>query len=127
MGLNDLFDAIEKARQAASWRSAFGDPREIDGRTVIPVSRAGYGFGLGFVQGHGPVNAQGEPEGSGEGRGTGGKAWSYPLGVIVITEQGVSFQKTVDATRITVAALLVGAWTIWQIARTIRALGRRAS
>jgi len=34
--------------------AAFGDPQVVGDKTVIPVAKVGYGFGLGF--GQGPAN-----------------------------------------------------------------------
>ena len=48
MPLNRLFDAIERVRDSAQWRAAFGEPLVLEGKTVIPVAQVGYGFGLGF-------------------------------------------------------------------------------
>lgn len=122
MDLNQLFDEIEKTREAANWRAAFGEPQEIDGRTIIPVASVGYGFGLGFGQGEAPAETEESEVKTGEGGGGGGGASAKPLGVIVVTEDEVCFEEAVDATKIAVAAMLTAGFVAYQFARTLRAL-----
>jgi len=120
MNLNKLFDVVEKTREAADWRTAFGEPQKVEGRTIIPVANVGYGFGLGFGQGDVPPEAEAEEVPG--GGGAGGGASAKPLGVIVVTPEGVTFEETVDATRIAIAAFLMGAFSVYQVTRTLRAI-----
>jgi uncharacterized spore protein YtfJ len=129
MSLNRLFDTIEKARETAQWRAAFGEPTVIEDKTLIPVSQVGYGFGLGFGQGGPPPDEGGEAapgaEGGetaagGEGGGAGGAASSKPLGVIVVSPDGVRFQEVEDEGKIALAGMLVGGLFIYQFAETLR-------
>ncbi len=99
MSLNQLFETIEKARETAHWRAAFGEPHVVEGRTLIPVARVSYGFGLGFGSGTGPAEQEGEPAPGGEGGGAGGGASAKPLGVIVVTPEAVYFEETTDEAR----------------------------
>ena len=122
MSLNKLFETIENTRQAANWQAAFGQPQEIDGRTIIPVARVGYAYGLGFGQGSAPSEEEGEPASTGEGGGSGGGSTTTPLGAIVVTPARVYFEETVDASKIAIAAMVLGAVTIYQIAKTLRVL-----
>ncbi len=124
MSLNRLFDAVEKAKETAQWRAAFGEPQVVEGKTLIPVARVGYGFGLGF----GSAGAQPgkKDEAVPEGGGGGGGGMTRPLGVLVVTPERVSFQETVDAGWIAVAAIGLGALFIAQLAKTLRAIfGRK--
>ena len=89
MSLNQLFDTIEKARETAHWRAAFGEPHVVEGRTLIPVARISYGFGLGFGSGTGPAEQEGEPAPGSEGGGAGGGASAKPLGALVVTPETV--------------------------------------
>jgi uncharacterized spore protein YtfJ len=122
MSLNKLFDTIEKTRQSANWQAAFGPPQEIDGRTIIPVARVGYAYGLGFGQGSAPAEEEGEPPSSGEGGGSGGGSSTTPLGAIVVTPTRVYFEEAVDAGKVALAGILLGALTIYQVAKTLRVL-----
>ncbi|MGD8466016.1 MAG: spore germination protein GerW family protein [Anaerolineae bacterium] len=122
MSLNRLFETIENTRQAANWQAAFGQPQEIDGRTIIPVARVGYAYGLGFGQGSTPSEEEGEPASTGEGGGSGGGSTTTPLGAIVVTPARVYFEETVDASKIAIAGILLGAVAIYQVSKTLRVL-----
>lgn len=86
-------------------QTVYGESREIEGTTVVPVAVVGYGFGGG-----GP-----EDEGGGGG---GGYVW--PVGAYVGDSLGVRFEPN------PVALLVVGipfAWVAGKaLARIIRAL-----
>ncbi len=125
MSLNRLFEIIEKGRETAHWRAAFGEPQVVEGRTLIPVAQVSYGFGLGFGQGMGPSEVEGEPAPEGEGGGGGGGALAKPLGVIVVTPEHVYFEETEDASRIAMAGIGLGALLILQLAKTLRAIAGR--
>jgi uncharacterized spore protein YtfJ len=123
MPVEKLFEAVQQAREAANWQSAFGEPQELEDRTLIPVAQVSYGFGLGF--GHGPAETdeeKPEPVSVGEGGGGGGGATARPLGVIVVTPESVYFEETMDEGKVALAGIALGALTIWQIAKTLRAI-----
>ena len=73
MPLNRLFDAVERVRDTAQWRAAFGEPQVFEDRTVIPVAQVGYGFGLGF--GHPAEIPEDEAVLAAEGRASPITAW----------------------------------------------------
>jgi uncharacterized spore protein YtfJ len=126
MSLNELFDTVEKARETAHWRAAFGEPQVFEDKTVIPVARVGYTFGIGFGSGTGPLGKEGQPAPGGEGAGGGGGASATPLGVIVVTPERVYFDETEDASKIALAGIGLAALFIWQLGKTLRAIfGRR--
>jgi uncharacterized spore protein YtfJ len=122
MSLNKLFDSIEQMRDAASWRSAFGEPQVMDDRTIIPVAQVGYGFGLGFGRGDMPPEEEDSPDGGAEGGGGGGGASSKPVGVIVVTPDDVYFEDVRDENKIALAGIVLSAFVILQATRTVRAL-----
>jgi uncharacterized spore protein YtfJ len=122
MSLNRLFDSIEQARETADWQAAFGEPRVVEGRTLIPVAQVGYGFGLGFGSGSQPQ--EGEDTGAAEGAGGGSGAMAKPLGTIVVTPDSVEFEPIPD-TKIALWGIALGALTIFEFARTVRAIVRR--
>ncbi len=124
MPLNRLFDAVERVRDTAQWRSAFGEPLLFDNRTVIPVAQVGYGFGLGF--GHPDDIPEDETVLAAEGQGgAGGGAMSRPLGAIVVTDDEVYFEEAVDAGKIALAGVLLAGVIAVQAAATLRALMAR--
>ncbi|MEJ2210559.1 MAG: spore germination protein GerW family protein [Anaerolineae bacterium] len=124
--LNRLFDQIEKARDTAQWQAAFGPPQVVGDRTLFPVARVGYTFGLGFGQGTGPAGET-EPAagGGGEGGGAGGGASAKPLGAIVVTPEAVYFEEAVDASRVAIAGIALGALVAVQLFTTLRAIFAR--
>jgi uncharacterized spore protein YtfJ len=126
MPLNKIFDTIEETRKHARWDAAFGEPQVVEGKTLIPVAKVGYAFGLGFGQGTGPTEEEGEAAPAGEGAGAGGGASARPLGVIVVEPEGVYFEEVMDEGKVALAGILLVAWSLFQIGLTLRAIfGRR--
>lgn len=124
MSLNRVFELIEETREMANWKAAFGEPRQVGDKTIIPVAQVTYGFGLGFGQGAPPAQAEGasEPAAQGEGGGGGGGASSRPLGAIVVTGDEVLFESIQDEGKIALAGLVVGALALWELGKTLRVL-----
>lgn len=121
MPLNRLFDAVERVRDTAQWRAAFGEPLVVENRTVIPVAQVGYGFGLGF--GHPSEIPEDEAVLAVEGQGgAGGGATSRPLGAIVVSQDDVYFEETVDGGKIAMAGIVLAGVVVVQVAATLRAL-----
>jgi uncharacterized spore protein YtfJ len=121
MYLNRLFDTIEAARESANWRVAFGEPQEVEGQTLIPVAKVTHAYGLGFGAGESPdMEDEGKPHG--EGGGVGGAASSRPVGAMVVTPEGVSFEPAIDQGRLALAGLGVAVLFILQFTKTIRAI-----
>ncbi|MBK0421430.1 hypothetical protein JD292_05005 [Leucobacter sp. CSA2] len=91
--------------------SAYGDPVEVEGTTIIPVAIASYGFGAG-------EGGQGSEGAEGSGGGGGGAA--VPLGAYVTREGYTRFEPNV------IALLAVGIPFVCvagrALARIIRAL-----
>ena len=87
----------------------FGDPIERHGQTIVPVAAIRMGGGGGSGVGGDDVSG-----GSGEGGGFGGIA--RPVGVFVLSEDGVSWRPAFDWTRafvvgnLTAIAYFVTAW-----------------
>ncbi len=126
MSLNKMFDSIEQAREAANWQAAFGEPQVIDDKTIIPVAQVGYGFGFGFGRGGSMPEEEGEPEMEGEGGGGGGGASAKPYGVIVVTPENVYFEEVEDSSKIAVMGIVMVAFSIFQVSKTLRAIfGRK--
>lgn len=121
MPLNRLFDAIERVRDTAQWRSAFGEPLVLENRTMIPVAQVGYGFGLGFGHPSEIPEDEGVLAAQGQG-GVGGGAMSRPLGAFVVSDDGVRFEETIDAAKIALAGILLAGVIVVQTAATLRAL-----
>jgi uncharacterized spore protein YtfJ len=126
MELNQIFDAVEKARDTAHWRAAFGEPHKVEDKVIIPLAQVTYGFGLGVGRGTGPSRtedkAQAEdvaPFGS-AGGGVGGGARTKPLGALVVTPESVYVEEAPDATKVALGAFLMVAFVVYQLAKTLR-------
>jgi uncharacterized spore protein YtfJ len=98
---------IEAVRDHAGVETAFGEPIEREGRTVVPVARVAYGFGGGFGEGaeiEGEEAADEPAEVGGSGGGGGGGAMTRPLGVIEVTDHETRFVPLGDRRRSLAAA-----------------------
>ncbi|MGJ0204593.1 spore germination protein GerW family protein [Leucobacter sp. gxy201] len=95
--------------------SAFGDPLEVDGTTIIPVACTSFGFGAG--EGAGELDGKAQ---HGEGSGGGGGGMSIPVGAYVTRDGFTRFEPNL------IALLAVGVPFVWvagrALARIIRAL-----
>jgi uncharacterized spore protein YtfJ len=78
-----------------------GEPIELDGVTIVPLSRVGVGIGAGGGEGEGELHNHGKAKGKaktgpgagkGLGGGTGGGAKVRPVGLIAFTADGVEVQ-----------------------------------
>ncbi len=120
-----LFDTIEEVQQTAHVSAVFGKPVQVGERTVIPVAKVKYGFGLGF--GKRGVDT-GEEGTEAEGASGGGGIVARPIAVIEVTPDRVRVEPVLDEGRIALAGIFAGLWAIFWSARTLQALfGRRAS
>jgi uncharacterized spore protein YtfJ len=125
MEVNRLFDTVEKARETADWEAAFGEPQVVEGKTIIPVAKVTYGFGLGFGIGSAEPEDEEEAPYEGEGGGAGGGVSANPVGVLVVTEEGVFFEEIIDVGKIAFAGILLSALFVFQLFKTLRVvLGR---
>lgn len=70
----------------ATVKSVFGEPIQVEGKTVVPVAKVAYGFGAGG--GHGKRSANGEQP---EGGGGGGGVRAFPAGALEITQGRTRF------------------------------------
>jgi len=127
--IQTLLDTFGDLRKEANVNACFGDPVTVEGRTVIPIAKVGYGFGMGAGQGpmaEGEEGLEGVQEASAGGSGGGGGMTSSPLGVVEVTSQGTRVEPVIDEQRIAVLGLLVAAWSVFWVARALVAIfGRR--
>jgi len=121
MSLNRLFDTFERIRDTADWRVAFGEAQVVGETTIIPVAQVGYAFGMGFGESAEPTE-EGDDSPVTDGGGGGGTASSKPMGAIVVTPDCVYFEPIRDEGKIALVGLGVGAWSVLQVAKTLRAI-----
>ena len=127
MELERLFKIIEEMREKASVEAVFGPPQVVGEKTIIPIAQVSYGFGLGF--GQGTAVSEGEEEAApttGEGGGGGGGVSAKPVAVLEVTPERTVIRPVIDEGKIAVAGILLSAWAIFWVARTLnRLFGRR--
>lgn len=118
--LEEMLSRIGQVHDRASVKTVFGEPLQIDGRTIIPVAKVRYGFGVGFGgMGRGKKERE-EQEPSGEGGGGGAGVSVTPVALLEITGQETKVKPVVDVTRLAVAGMLLAAWNVLWITYTIR-------
>jgi uncharacterized spore protein YtfJ len=98
----DVLETIDRLSRSVqdrlTARTAYGEPIEANGITVVPVARVSFGFGGGGGGGTGTAPADGDGameavqsamrSGSGGGGGGGGGGLVKPLGFIEISDAG---------------------------------------
>jgi uncharacterized spore protein YtfJ len=129
--IQEFLDSLAALKEKANVSAAFGEPVTADGRTVIPVARVGYAFGMGMGEGKKPREEEAEEESvemSGSGAGGGGGAMAHPLAVVEVTAQGTQIKPVVDEQHLMVARGLVAAWAaFWMAWALVRIFGRKAT
>jgi uncharacterized spore protein YtfJ len=124
--LDKLIDRIGDVQGKATVRTVFGDPMEVHGRTIIPVAKARFGFGMGIGRGKRKDDEKHDDDHH-RAAGGGGGAVIRPLAVIEISDGQTKVTPIPDVTRIALAAIALAAWGIFWVSRTLRAqagLGR---
>ena len=79
---------LEELEKVLSTRSVVGEPIEVNGNTLIPLSSIGFGFGAGGGTGKSPKTDDAE----GAGSGTGGGGGIKPVAMVVINGDGVRLE-----------------------------------
>lgn len=126
---NRLVQPIDRMLERLNATAVFGEPTREGDLTVIPVADVVLGFGYGY--GGGPAPAQHGPapehqedaavEAPAEGGGGGGGGRASPRGYLKVSPDGVRFEPIIDQGKIALAGLALSAWSVFWIARTIRA------
>ena len=122
-----LLDTFDAMRKEANVNACFGAPVTVEGQTVIPIAKVGYGFGVGT--GHPRASKAGGredfsiPSSGGQGGGGGGLT-SSPIGVIEIGPEGVRLEPILDQQRVAIVTMLVAAWSIFWLSRAVSAIFR---
>ena len=85
---------------------AYGEPRRVGGRTLVPLGAVGYGFGFGAGGGSAERTAT-KPAGTGGGGGGGGGVSVRPVAYLEVTPEGIRLRPVLDWTRIVTALIAV--------------------
>ena len=99
----------DRLKASGDVKIAFGEPRVIEGKTIVPVATVAYAFGGG--SGTGP---------QGPGSGGGGGLRVKPLGVLEITPESTRFVPVVDAMRLATMGICASVCVVWMLTRAFR-------
>lgn len=97
---------VERLQASANVRTVYGEPIKIDGKTIVPVARIAYCFGMCSCGKKGEEQEQQGKDQQGCGGGGGGLS-VRPAGVLEITEGETRFI-SIGIGRKLAGALLVG-------------------
>lgn len=121
--VEELLNRIGQVHEKATVKTVFGEPMQVDGRTIVPVARVRYVFGLGM--GRGNVDSKDGPSaGGGEGGGGGGGVTVRPIAVLEVSGQETKVKPIPDVTRLALAGIALVAWNVFWITATIRAVAK---
>jgi uncharacterized spore protein YtfJ len=103
----------DRLKASGDVKVVFGEPRVLEGKTIVPVASVVYGFGGGSGKGGGP-------QGEGTGSGGGGGLRVHPLGVLEITPESTRFVPVVNATRLATMGIMATVCIVWLLTRAFR-------
>jgi uncharacterized spore protein YtfJ len=122
--LEQMLSRIGEVQERAGVKTAFGDPYQVNGRTIVPVAKVSYGFGFGAGRGSGAA-AEGETKNrEGSGGGGGGRITVRPVAVVEIDADRTTVRPIIDITRLAIAGMLLAAWNVFWISYTVRRVRR---
>lgn len=99
--LEQVKEMMERVTGSARVETVYGEPREVAGKTIIPVARVMYGGGGGGGTGKAEQGQEGGGGGGGLGMGI------HPLGIFVITDKEERWVPVIDITRMVIAGTVV--------------------
>ena len=130
----DVIADLDDAMKDPNVNAVCGDPVTVEGRTVVPLAKVGYAFGMGVGRTTGAEEAaaaeetvageaaESVPEKAADGGGGvsgGGGVLAHPLAVVEVTPEGTWVKPVVDEQKLALAAGLLGAWVVFCLARTL--------
>jgi len=134
--IDALLDGLADLRAKANANAVFGNPVTAEGRTVIPVAKVAYGFGMGV--GHEVMVEETEAEAieaeesqeaetGDSGGGGGGGMMAQPIAVVEVTPEGTRVEPVIDEQRLALAGGALGAWVaFWLAWALVKIFGREA-
>ncbi|HEV2440100.1 MAG TPA: spore germination protein GerW family protein [bacterium] len=112
--LEEMLNRIGQIHERAAVKTVFGEPYQVNGRTVIPVAKVCYGFGCGAGRGNAKIN------GGNESGGGGGGVSVRPVAVLEVSGTETRLKPIVDVTRLAIAGMALLAWNAFWITYTVR-------
>ena len=83
-----LKTTLAELERVLSTRTVVGEPMQVNGTTLIPLSSIGFGFGAGGGTGRAPKAEAAE----GAGAGTGGGGGIKPVAMVIVSKEGVRLE-----------------------------------
>ena len=123
----EILNRFGEIHERATVKTVFGEPYQVNGRTIIPVAKFAYGFGFGGGRGNGKTG-EGEDArtGGGTGAGGGGRVSVRPIALLEVGGTETTVKPIVDVTRLALAGMALVAWNVFWITYTVRRVrGRR--
>ncbi len=120
--LEEMLNRIGQMHERATVKTVFGEPYQVNGRTVIPVAKVSYWFGFGAGRGNAKINGANE-----SGGGGGGRVSVRPVGVLEMSGTETRLKPIVDVTRLAIAGMALVAWNTFWITYTVRRISARRS
>jgi uncharacterized spore protein YtfJ len=124
--IQKLLEALADLREKADVDACFGEPVTIEGRTVIPVAKVAYGFGMGIgrttateKETAGETEREAAQEADGDGSSGAGGVLAQPFAVVEVTPEGTRVQAIIDEQKVTLAAGLLAGWAVFWLARAL--------
>lgn len=125
MAVQDMINAVsERVGKVATVNTVFGEPRVMDGRSIIPVALVTGGFGAGGGEGKMPSGDGGQPQQEGTGGGGGGGFVVRPLAVLEVTHQQTKLIPVLDMTKIILAGIGLLGGSLWIIGKAMKSRRR---
>jgi len=85
MSIREFIEPIvEKLKESSGVKTVYGEPMTVENKTIIPVARAGYGFG-------GRPGKSESGEGEGDLMNAIGGTMSSPIGVLEVNQEETRF------------------------------------
>ena len=125
--LEEMLNRIGQMHERATVKAVFGEPYQVNGRTVIPVAKVSYGFGFGAGRGNAKLSGANESGGGGEGGGGGGRVSVRPVAVLEVSGTETRLKPIVDVTRLAIAGMALVVWNVFWITYTVRRMSARRS
>ena len=117
MAVQDIVKNIsDRIGSVATVNTAFGEPRVMEHRALIPVALVVGGFGGGGGEGKMAAGEDGQPQ-EGSGGGGGGGFAVRPLAVLEVTDQQTRIIPILDLTKIILASMGLLGGMLFMIAR----------
>lgn len=118
-----IVDIYNRFLSVARANTCFGDPIQVDDKTLIPAAEVicATGFGVGY--GEADEEAQEKEANAGGGGGGGGFTRSRSVAVIVVSREGITVEPVVDATQIALAGVAATAFVGYWILRLMKNVG----